>query len=299
MNKITKVAVGSNEWDVWVLDSNGRLWSVSGSSWVVDQDARAVSVAVDGHGIIWIVNHEGQIWYKGKNETAWHEKSLPNKVMAKEIASGHDVTMVIDSSSHTWRYVYGGSAWVQVSGSATHVASGFGSTNQYCVNAGGTFYKYNGQGWAEYNQIHTDKNAKLSKVIGLAMGRGASDTRLFCLAGGGSKGGHIYQHAASGKYYFDEFGVATAFAVRNADDIWTVNSSGDIYRRMHTSLKKPAASASHPAYVGTKTSQTVNNVKYDWQRITEPALNQATFHWKKMQDTKKKTTYWQKILGAG
>jgi len=292
MNRITKVAVGSHEWEIWVLDDNGRIWSFDGSKWVIDPDGRANDLAVDGHAIIWTVNSEGQIWYKGKNEAAWHEKSLPNQEPAKEIASGQDVTMVVDASSqsHTWRYVYGSpSDWEQVPGSATHVASGFGNTDQYCINASGTFYKYNGTKWEPYNEVHTATKGKLTSVIGLSMGRGAADKRVFCLAGGGL----IYQPDGLGNYYSDDFGVASAFAVRSIDDIWTVNSSGNIYRRTrpNTGLKK--------LVVGSSTSRTVNGVSYDWQQVAGPDLTKAAFHWKKMQDKSKKTPYYQKTPGAG
>ncbi|MDQ3896509.1 MAG: hypothetical protein M3326_04510, partial [Actinomycetota bacterium] len=137
--KVTDIAVGGDR-SVWSIgpigaDKNGPVqrWNEASMSWE-RHDGAGVRIAVDGNGVVWLVNAAGYSYRKARGSATWERGQLP-KVgtvdglveigagtdgsvwgLAKAtVPGGHQLMRCIPGSgTHTWEKVSGGATSVSV-----------------------------------------------------------------------------------------------------------------------------------------------------------------------------------------
>lgn len=312
--KIQRIAVGSGEWDIWLLDSNGRVWAPTwdmetGSpygKWYNVTAPHACDLAAGGQHDIWIIDAAGKIFYRPAQTglgfaPEWVDESLTDVkgrfFKATQISTGESSAIAIDDQKRVWQRWHAqpgssGTPWLmnEEAANAKCVAAGYDGEDQYCLNDAGSLYRFQASHWVEQEIFEgfadaTKEPKKLSSmknVTSLEMGRQKSEqyfySNLFYLG----TDGHMYQPsglaAVAGAYYKDTVGIGVDFTVRDVNDIWMVNAAGDVYRRTQQTFANPLA-ASGPAAV------TVQGDEYFWTRITTPDFSGATVYWIQKGDT--------------
>ena len=265
MTRFTKIAAGATEWKVWGLDESGHVWSLAASTkpggfeWIKDTKGSDIKeFSVDGAGNLWTVNGSGMVHERlaGKGTAAegvWERrpKALGTtapavKDKALGIAAGKSEIMMVDVGSvvHRWD----GSKWANFGGSAVKDICSGGQGVAYCINTSGQVYKSKSSGWT------TPETAKITGVKRLEVG---FDNALMYLG----SDNHVYHLATKTK---DAKGAGVDLAVSNVNDVWVVNSTGEIWRR----TDKPIAATK--LVVKTDTTK-VSGKSYTWSQIKGPA----------------------------
>jgi hypothetical protein len=257
--KITRIAVGETEWKVWVLDDDGSAWSLAASTgaaaldWVKDTVGNHITqFAVDGTGNLWTTNTSGMVHIRkaGRGVASkgeWEAKPPLNNEKALGIAAGKSEVMMVNELSRVRRWDSSASKWVEdrVAANVTDICSG-GQGVAYCINTDGKIYKAKPGDW-------DGPTATVGGVKRLEVG---FDNALAYLG----SDSHVY-HLTGNKR--DDVGAGVDLAVRNLNDLWVVNSAGEIWRRTSTPFTSPLI-------VGATAAVTVDGKGYTWAHIKGP-----------------------------
>lgn len=311
--KISKIAIGTHELSVTLLDSNGRLWTATQdvghggvvSGWYNDPDAGAVALSIDSSGTTWVVNSSGQIFSRKAISSDpfaslpdWTEDSLKdakgNFVEATQISTGDHYYQAIDDKKRLWGRTLphpGAGTGIPDSGwlidrSASDVrstAAGYRSEDTYCINESGQLYRWLNGKWT-LQEIVEGSSKDLSKVESLKAGSVELTESWQSILFYRTKDGHIHQpskkRADRGSVYFeDSVGIGVDFAVIDVNDIWMVNDQGDIYRR--TKERTPDALVAE----GEPIPVTVQGDQYFWRKYKGPDFREARIYWVQPGDT--------------
>lgn len=133
--KVTDIAVGGDRsvWSIGPLgdDHNGpvQYWDAAASSWKTHA-GRGVRIAVDGDGVVWVVNADGYSYRKPLGTAAWEVGQRPGDGLLEiaagtngsvwglgkaTVPGGHQLMRCVPGSgTHTWEKVAGGATAVSV-----------------------------------------------------------------------------------------------------------------------------------------------------------------------------------------
>lgn len=274
---LKRIAAGSTEWRVWVLDNNGRVWSLAASTgpggleWVNDEVGRAVEISVDGQGNVWTVNAGGHVHLRkaGKGVAAkgeWAEQNLKDAsgqlVRATRIAAGDNTVVALDDQKRVWQRT-GMEGWkLNTKAGNIRLVSVGGAPGDpvYVINHLGTLYAQTPDGWGE--------RANLTNAAQLDVGFDNSVCFL-------DTSGHIHQPRVGqdGVWVDDKLGKGTALAVRSANDLWVINEAGEVWRRTQQAF-------SSPLVIGSPLPTSVTGMgSYVWSRLQEPDFSKARVYW--------------------
>ena len=135
--RLTHISAGVDD-TVWGVNRFEQIWRWNGSEWErMPGLAKQISVGNANH--IWAVNRFGQIWKW--NGSDWERK--PGA--AKHISVGSDGTVwAVNSFDQIWRW--DGSRWIEMPGLAKQISVG-DANHIWAVNRYDQIWKWNGDNW--------------------------------------------------------------------------------------------------------------------------------------------------------
>ncbi|MCF8246033.1 MAG: hypothetical protein K9J37_04400 [Saprospiraceae bacterium] len=246
--KANDIAIGGNPEQIWIIGFESRgggnqIQRWTGTSWE-EIDGGAVKIAVDGMGMPWVVNNDGQIFKRRLNNT-WVE--MPGR--ARDIAIGGGVAWIIGTDAYGSGhrvYYWGESKWIPVDAGAVDIAVNAVGT-VHMVDAGGNIWS--GEPVLEKSLSNATNSSTFVKSF--TKGKYQDDYKATAVAGGGTPslaGGHevwyLSNRPESGGYsicrrissslnrnlLWNEYsGGAKYIAVNNRGLPVVVNVYGDIF----------------------------------------------------------------------
>lgn len=272
--KAARIDAGDQDWSVWVVDNNNRLWQLASPApdqplmWINEPDAGAVDVGVDAHGNAWVVNPVGEIYVReasgskpGKGK--WVKRTpLGSKI--KRIAAGTTNILALDDKKQIWRY--GGATWQRdtLASNVKDIAVGSPDT-LFCINEAGQYYKRS-RGSKDWGSAMGPLNGFQTMAVGY------DDTLTYL-----GPNGWVHDWR-DGSFKPDSIAKGVDLGVRNREDIWLINEKGEIWRRTPTEVKNPLVQAAVPLKDGARQIAV-------WHLITPPQYLSAKVYWAQPGDT--------------